>query len=436
MEKCFKKIFNIRDIKTYLKQKRVVTICGLDITFDLNKFNRFFIKKYQNKTLKRIQEKVKTKKLKVVFLSSEIQKWNANSLYWTMAKSDLFEPLVLIYPLFRVHDGFCKGSPTLEDQYNFYANQGINVEYLYENNNYLKLEDFKPDIVFYQQHWDLPAIYAPEYVAKFALTCYFTYGMEILESRHDYLKDFHKLLYKFFVDNDYNIQRYESYKKGNSKNCVAIGHPKLDEYLKPVSSNADKYWKSPDKFRIIYAPHHSVEAKSILRFATFKKNGKFIQELAEKHPETTWIFKPHPRFPVALEKDNVMTKSEIDEYYDKWAQIGNIYDKGDYFDIFKSSDLLITDCCAFLVEYLPSGKPTIRMVNPDSIKLNKYGESIVEHCYQTYDNQDLEKMFDMLVREKNDYKAEKRHDFSQNLLNYNKSCATKICEYLESFILK
>ena len=74
---------------------------------------------------------------------------------------------------------------------------------------------------------------------------------------------FHKHIFKVFTDSELNIQRYESYGKGNSKNCVAVGYPKLDVYLVNDEIDSSKYWKNPERIKIIYAPLHSFEIGGI-----------------------------------------------------------------------------------------------------------------------------------------------------------------------------
>ena len=120
------------------------------------------------------------------------------------------------------------------------------------------------------------------------------------------------------------------------------------------------------------------DTSRIAPFATFKENGKFILELAKKYDETTWLFKPHPRFKFALLINNVMTEDDINKYYNEWLKIGRIYDKGNYFDIFKTSDLLITDSISFRAEYLPTLKPIICPTKHGSCKMNLLGKKIIE----------------------------------------------------------
>ena len=129
-----------------------------------------------------------------------------------------------------------------------------------------------------------------------------------------------------------------------------------------------------------------------------------------------------------------MTEKEVDEYYNDWSTVGNIYTQGDYFNIFKTSDMMITDSGSFLAEYLPTKKPLIRPINPDSIGLNSIGEFIVSAYYQTSNNDDLLKTLEDVVFKNNDYMKEKRYSVANELFDYDKSAALKIVENIETEI--
>ena len=212
-------------------------------------------KNYKNK-LKELKNK---KPVKVIFLVRENQKWQYQTLYQLLEEDKNFEPLVLVSLLYLVHKGKDKTRNNLEENYNFFKERNINVDYAYKNGEYINLKEFKPDIVFYDQPWDLPKIHNIPEVSNYALTCYAPYGCEILDCKSDYTQDFHKLLFKFFVGNNDCLERYESYKKHNSNNCIVTGYPKLDAYFEPVRQK--NIWKDENKFKIIYAPHHSFDKK-------------------------------------------------------------------------------------------------------------------------------------------------------------------------------
>lgn len=376
--------------------------------------------------------KNKTDKIRVVFLVRENQKWTYQSIYDEFAKSDKFEPLVLVSLLEICHIGKDKTRNNLEENYNFFKSRNMNVDYAYKDGEYIELEEFHPDIVFYDQPWDLPQIHTPFSVSKYALTCYCPYAYELTDSREHYLIQFHGFLYKFFVSSESHLKIYESYLRGNSRNCFVAGYPKLDEYFSPPKSKG--MWKNNEKFKIIYAPHHSFE-KNGLRLATFKENGQFILDFAKQHPETEWIFKPHPRFKYALLKNKIMNESEINDYYNEWKKIGSVYDEGDYIDIFRSSNLLVTDCVSFIAEYLPTKLPIIRLSNSSPAKFNEIGSLMKKACYSVCSESEFQNAFNKLITEKNVNKESCPAEIFSSILGTKKSSA-RIMECLMNGILE
>lgn len=373
-------------------------------------------------------------KIRVIFIVSENQKWGYQGVYEAFDKDEHFEPLILISLLDVVHKGKDTTRLNFEENYNFFKSKGMNVEYAYKDGKYLDLKSFNPDVVFYEQPWGLPKRYKPYYVSKFALTCYSDYGSCLFHSPNNYKQNFHKLLWKFFVDNKLDLTIFDSYNKSNSENCVVTGKPKLDVYFTKNETNDNAIWRDCDKIRVIYAPHHSIEQNS-MNLATFLDNGKFILELAQKHPETTWIFKPHPQLKCALLNSGVMSEEEIDTYYKAWENVGRAYLQGSYFDIFKTSDIMITDCCSFLDEYLPTGKPIIHLINANHIEYNLFGAKIISQNYKAYNCKEIEEFFNELVINKNDYLKEARMKLISEVIDFSEPSSEKIINYLKNNIM-
>ena len=393
----------------------------------IDSFNYFKCNQNYRKKLKELS--FKKDKIRVCFLVRENQKWSYQSLYELLAKSEEFEPIVLVSLLWLSHIEKDPTRNNLVENYNFFKEIGMNVQYAYENGQYVDLSKFNPDIVFYDQPWDLPKIHQPTSVSKFALTCYVPYGFGVLDIKSDYTKNFHKLLFKHFVNNELMLKTF----KDKATNCIVTGNPKYDIYIGEESTNEEVLWKNNDAKKIIYAPHHSLD-KNGLKLATFRQNGKFILKYAQKHPNTTWVFKPHPRFKYALLRNNIMTSEEIDKYYKAWSKVGCICETGDYFKYFKTSDLLITDCCSFLGEYFPTNKPIIRLSTGATPNFNDLGKLIDECCYITKNNKELESCLARFTARNCDNKKALRDKTIPMIIDLTNKSAEKIYSYLKEVI--
>ena len=386
----------------------------------LNKIKYFFTQLNYKKVLKQLQKEVKHRKIRVLFYVCENQKWAFQNLYELLEKDSIFEPFIVVGLLKQVTLGNDNTRNNLEENYQFFQSRGMNVKYGVKNRKIISLKEFKPDIVFYEQQWELPETHKPHNVSKYALTAYAYYSLPLFEYKGDYSRKFHKMLFRVFADSKENLKRYEKYEGNKLNNYVVTGYSKLDAYADNHFIDINKIWKNPKDFNVIYAPHHSFYDKSI-DVATFLENGQFILDLAKQTPQTTWIFKPHPTFRHKILKHNIMSEEALNQYFEEWEKIGKVYTQGDYFDIFKSSDLMITDSCSFLAEYLPTGKPLIRPLRNESIRLNPLGKKVVGGYYQTYNNEELKQVFNQLVINKNDPKKEIRLNAIKNVYNGEKS---------------
>ena len=434
--KLLKKIIKKFCKKIKTENYIIYSFLGLKFKVRINSDNELkLVTENYNKVLANIKEKInQNRKIKVLFLVRENSKWGYDKLYHLLENSNLFEPFIVVSILTNVAKEIDKTRNNLNENYNFFKNLGYNVKYGFnsDENLYINLKEFNPDIVFYEQMWHLPNIHKPLEVSKFALTYYSSYSYEICDDKENYTSEFHRLLFKYFLEHNLNLQRYEKICKGNSKNCIVTGYPKLDAYNNTNKIDTSNIWKEPNKIKIIYAPHHSFE-KDELNFATFKENGKFILELAKKYDETTWLFKPHPRFKFALLINNVMTEDDINKYYNEWLKIGRIYDKGNYFDIFKTSDLLITDSISFRAEYLPTLKPIICPTKHGSCKMNLLGKKIIEGAYITHNNKELKQTIENLINN-NDTLYNKRKQIVEEIFGMTFNSSENIISIIEKDI--
>lgn len=392
-----------------------------------NKYKRVF---------KKIRSKIKNKqKIRVGFLVSENQKWSAQSLYDVLDKSDDFEPFIMVTLYQKLFDIKYSDKRNLDENCEFFKSRNMKVEVVYdiENKEYLSLNIHKPDIVFYQQPWSLDKLQNIFAVSNFALCAYVNYGSALTNGINEYQPTFFKFIWKYFIDNE--IAKKVLIDKGvNSSIPVVSGQVKLDFYKKNINLRKN-IWPNEGNLnvkRIIYAPHHSFYESSLLKFGTFQWNGIFMLEFAKNHPEMDFIFKPHPVLRNSLVKFGLMNSDERDEYFMQWDNLPNtkIYDKGDYFDIFKSSDGMITDCNSFLLEYLPTQKPVLHLLNKSSVGHNKFGEKITKGYYKIRNTEQLQKTITQVFINGNDYLLKKRKSALENVYIPQNGVGEFIKEYL------
>lgn len=407
------------DLKTFLTRL---------IFYFPNNIKIILTHKNYKKSLKRLKNDFGKRKLNVCFLNSENSKWVYQSLYNQLQTSDYFEPLVIA----TIDKNFSENDLNkLQTNYEFFKSKGINVEYGFDitDKTHIPLSKYSPDIIFYQEPWHLPRNQQPSQTSKYALCCYCSYGTGTTNGRNEYCARFFKEVWKYFLDN--NFVKQVLIKHGiNEENLFVTGSIKLDAYLNPV--NTTKQVWTTNNFRIIYAPHFSFNKDSILKFGTFDIYYKFFMEFAKAHPEIEFIFKPHPSLRKTIIEQKLMTEEETDKYYNFWNYSENthLYDKGDYFDIFRTSDLMITDCNSFLTEYLPTQKPVIRLISHKSAGLNEFGEEISRGYYNIYNPDELKTALKNLIVNKQDNLKETRKKCLEKLIMPPNGVSSVIINYL------
>jgi len=227
------------------------------------------IQKNSRKVLKALISESKTRKLRVAFLVSENAKWSCQSLYEEFDRSNGFEPVVLVTADSEIIQ-------KVNETYDFFKSRNMNTRYAYDikEQRYLNLQQFCPDIVFYQQPWGIDPIQSLLAVSKFALGCYVPYTIAgTTEAMLCYPKTFLYGIWKHFVISDSIKSEYESWMLANKGSLIVTGHPKLDSYNKRMGI---------DKHYMIYAPHFSLK-DSILRLSTFDWSGQYLLDFAKSH---------------------------------------------------------------------------------------------------------------------------------------------------------
>lgn len=391
------------------------------------------------KVLKKLKKK---NKIKVLFVCEENQKWGYQFVYELMKNDDRFEILpVVLFPIVTKN----RVEFTQNDNIEFFKKLDIAAidGYDYSKNINKDIKSFEPDLVFYQQPWYLQGQNHPQKVSKFALTMMIPYGFTTLSPDSwgsDSVKKVYSTLWRFFSESPYHNSFYE--KAANMKhkdNLVAVGCPKLDYYKTLVREEFEELWKDKKqtkKMRIIWAPHHSITGEG-LAMANFQEHYLFFLDLAKEHNEYSFVLKPHPALRSTCISSGFMSEVDYDNYIKEWENLPNasVYTKGDYFDIFKSSNVLITDSSSFLAEYFPSEKPIVFLDKSTRAAFDRFGEELKKGFYKINEISELEPLLHKLLNEEQDPLKTLRLSIIKKEIFYPKNgVAEEIIKYLKDII--
>lgn len=382
----------------------------------LNIFHDFFYRKkieqncaYIAKNKKKVLKKLRNKDvLKVVFYVYDSSKWKCQTIYDEMVMHSRFNPIVVVTKnaAQNLNNPSYQSKEDVLETFEFFKNKDMNVKlgYDFEKNKHIPFKNFSPDIIIYQHPWYVETSQGPVVCSKYALTAYVPYDIPTTTMPSEYNLRFYQYVENFYVIDEKIKSFYAPLMDNKGSNLKVSGAPTL-EILK--NTNTNKY--------VIYAPHWTINHEKTIAYSTFKENGKFILEYAQAHPEFNWVFKPHPMLKKAIIDNKFMTTQEVENYYSAWENIGKACYNGDYYELFNDSRLMITDCSTFLVEYLATQKPLIRLASESAVEFNTLAKEAIKVCYNVNNNTDLEWQLNLILKENKDELKNLRENYSKLL---------------------
>lgn len=387
--------------------------------------------------LSRIRSYDSNRKIRVLFLCSNVAKWKCQSVYTKMESSGVFEPIVVITALgemgLRSDDELLNVFNEADAFFEKLGNRHVRACSL-QPRRYGDLSILKPDVVFFPEPWEVRWPQTTREVSRFALPCYVPYFVVahvITEKQCDTIM--HRYLFAYFTQNKYLADIYEKAIPWlcRSYHTVPTGHPALDML---GASNSNGNTENVSEKIVIYAPHHSIAVYDHRhpdwRIGTFLETGKAILNYAKQHLDINWVFKPHPQLKRALREVGQWTEKEIDDYYLEWERIGSICTDGSYQELFLKSNAMITDCGSFLLEYGATGKPLIHLVpNGAGMGISPHIKDLLDAYYRVETNEGLMMTLDMVLSKGEDPKRPQRLaalrktgllgvDAAQNIVDY------------------
>jgi len=213
-----------------------------------------------------------------------------------------------------------------------------------------------------------------------------------------------------------------------------LGNPKTDMFFDKSTTPQDVWVKSKSsQKRIIWAPHHTWA-----QYSNFLKYSEFFLSYANSHTDDTFIaIKPHPALKDSLSKINGWSEEKINDYFDRWKQgVNTDLFEGAWFDLFKTSDAMIMDSIAFMLEYSLAGKPScvLYKLNEKGKRLMKFsdcGEKIYELLYHAKNEDEIETFINMIKRGEDIQGSDRIQYIQSNYLPpYDNSASQNIYDYI------
>lgn len=357
--------------------------------------------------------------IRCVFMCLFEEVWKVDKVYKKMITDSRFDPIIIVCPV--VNYGEENMVARMNQCYDYFSRKGYHVvkSYNEETNRYIDLRhELFPDIIFYTNPYR-GLIDERYYITNFPdiLTVYVPYyfnegvGYDVA-----YNNLFQNLIWRRYVETDFHKGLSKKYGINRGKNSVVTGYPGIENLI-DGHAPSDEIWPQKEKKRIIWAPHHSLEAVGTCNYSCFLQYSDFMLKMAQKYFDKIQIvFKPHPLLKNRLYK--LWGKEKTDNYYNQWESLPNTALKeGEYIDLFLTSDAMIHDSGSFLIEYLYVNKPVMRTLN--GIPLERLYNEFALECLKYYylaENEEIVEQFIQNVINGVDPLKEQRTKFINDVL--------------------
>ncbi|WP_086306921.1 glycosyltransferase family protein [Campylobacter devanensis] len=394
-----------------------------------------YFESYIAKVSKGLPLKKEGEKIRVVFLFQEASYWvSIKTLYEKLKADDRFEIFVIAIPVLTV--------PHL----NVFEIKDKHIEFLKENNiDYIdgriagrKCFDpfyLKPDYVFTQIHFDIQRSLECKstILGLYTKVCLVPHAFLLSASDNSELI-YQQNYFRIFVPNEEHKNILKSVIHRDD-NIEVTGYPRFDLYKEKIEDcpiwNISKK-ENPNIKRIIWSPHWWAYGSTQELADKIFEFWAYFYNLAKENKDIEVIIKPHPNLLNGIVGNGFATEEEIEFLIKELDELDNIsmYAGGEYFDLFKTADLMINNSISFLAEWLPSNKPMIFIDTERKFELNEKAEKILNVYYHIDNINDLNNQINNLLFKEQDYLKEKRRLLAEEFLPTEKDAADKIIESL------
>ena len=338
----------------------------------LNMSLRALKKVYKSLYFVKGMKKNKNGRINIGFLVQMVEIWDKQiDVYESLLKRENVNVFLFVVPEYDFeHD-------VVTEDYgdNYFINNYPDAIKVVDNGKRIDLKKYKLDYLFYPRPYDhyLPPEYRSYRMIKFCKCCYIPYGLTGSDNFDDTNLPFFDNIYCSFMETEYQKELLKSHYRIST----ALGIKKVYNYGYPAISRFLKYPQSVGLRTITWTPRWSLDP--IKGGSNFMKYYMDFIELV-KNTDLHFIFRPHPLMFDELIKKGYIDKDFKIQFLNTLAENGGVFDiNSPIEDIFKETDLLITDYSSIIPEYFVTNKPFIYC--DAGIPLNKDYTEIVEFAY-------------------------------------------------------
>jgi len=319
--------------------------------------------------------------------------------------------------------------------------ENINARNFLEKNGYSYIwheeynyDTFKPTVIFIQSPYDStrPSRFSClEIVARGISLAYIPYGLDVGAGNENIKWQYNLFCQNYarwvFVRSFRHKELYAKYCDAGNEHVYPTGHPKFDNYY---SRFTKKSILSNGKKTILWTPHFSV---NVGYWSTFDQYVYSIINLC-KSIGVNLVVRPHPLF-----KDRVkqVGGDTAKNYSFLLEQAQNNFDirldfELDYERSFNESDALIADAGSFLLEYLPTTKPIIYLVNNSGLQLNESAAFVYDDYYIANSEKDIYSFIAMVSKEQDPLYMKRMNTLEKELIIPEKGAGYDILKIILS----
>lgn len=368
----------------------------------INKLKRIYQEGVAIRQLKKIASgRIKKQSKKVVFMVHYVPSWIRQKLvYEALCASDKAEAFIVCVP-----SNIEETDPKKNDIYNYFIENGYDaINAINEDGSLFDIKTLEPDFVFQSRPYNekMPKEYQSSEIASFTKLCNISYATclgsnGIYTVMHpDYFRD----LSIYFTELPSAKRTFEKiYRRGvkaGVQKAELAGAANL-EWIHSMSKNAKDYYPAlKAKYRYMWTPRWSYDP--ILGGSNFFEYKDFLLDYMDNNNDASLLIRPHPlMFSHFIEK-GYMTPQEEAEFRTKCAETKNIAldEMKEYYDNFCTSDILITDVSAIILDYFITGKPIIYCKPDIYIDFIEEMVDIITGCYIANNQEEINQYMKML----------------------------------------